>query len=129
MVNKYQLMLEDADGNPAVATDTIVQAMNENKHGRELPGFFRNDANGLQYITDENLESLVAEGKLRVLADGEPGYIGNKTTYLIEEIGEDLDGGVYNALFSVDRDGGRRRRKTRKPKRKTRKTRRGVSRR
>ena len=125
---RYALTIEDADGNPAVATPEIVMAMDENLAQREIEGSIRQDANGVHLRTDANLEALVGEGKLRKLTEDEAGYSANATTYLLDEIGEDPAGGIYNAMFSVPR-GGRRGKKTRKPNRKGKKTRRGISRR
>jgi hypothetical protein len=118
----YELTLEDADGNPAAPTDDIVAALKENLALREIEGSIQNDANGLKLRYDGNLGQLVAAGHAVVLKQGDAGYDPAKVTYLLEELGEDLDGGVYNAMFSVPKGG--RRRKTRKPKRKTRLTRR-----
>jgi hypothetical protein len=114
----YQLSLEDEQAQPAVVNAEILAAMQANKRDRDIPGVIRNDANGLQYVTDANLESLVAEGKLMKIQGNDA------TTYVLDEIGEDNDGHIYNAVFSVPRGGRRRGKKTRKPKRKSRLTRR-----
>lgn len=119
MDRSYQLSLEDEQGQPDVVNDEILAAMQENMRLRGIPGNIRNEANGLEYVTAANLEDLVAEGKLMKIQ-------GNaETTYVLDEIGEDMDGHVYNAVFSVPRGGRKRRsKKTRKPKRKSRLTRR-----
>jgi hypothetical protein len=126
----YDLVLEDARGNPAEVNDEILAYMQEawrtrrgNHGGRITEG-----ANGVHFVFGGDLAELVNAGLLVVVAEGQPGYNANKVTYLLEEIGRDNAGGVYNALFSTERQGGRRR-KTRKPKRKSKKTRRGISRR
>ncbi len=111
---RYALTLEDADGNPAAATPEIVAAMDENLAQRGIEGSIRQDANGVHLMTDANLDALVNEGKLMKVAEGEPAYSANKNTYVLEEIGEDPDGGIYNAVFSVPKGGRRRGKKTRK---------------
>lgn len=121
-MQRYALTLEDADGNPAVATPEIVMAMNENLAQHDIAGAIAQDANGVHLLTDANLEALVNANKLRKLVEGDDGYLANQHTYVLEEIGEDDAHGIYNAMFSVPRGG--RRRKTRKGKGKTKKTRR-----
>ena len=121
----YELTLEDADGNPAAPTDEIVAALKENLAQRGIEGSIQNDANGLKLRYDGNLGQLVAAGHAMVLKQGDAGYDPAKVTYLLEELGEDPEGGVYNAMFSVPKGGRRRRgKKTRKGKKKARLTRR-----
>jgi hypothetical protein len=126
---RYELTVEDADGAVVVdPTDEVVMSMSENLAVRQIPGRIGEDPNGVYVNTDANLGALAAAGDLRVLMANDPGYVAGMTTYMLEEIGEDPAGGVYNARFSVPAGGRRRRgkktRASRKPKRKARLTRR-----
>jgi hypothetical protein len=126
----YDLTLEDAAGAPAEVNDEILAYMQEAWRRRRgvHGGSITEGDNGLRFNFGGDLAELVNAGLLVVVAEGQPGYDANKVTYLLEEIGRDNAGGIYNAMFSTERQGGRRR-KTRKPKRKSKKTRRGISRR
>ena len=121
----YVVTLRDANGQPEEADDEIVMSLQENWRAHGLGGRIRSDANGLRLQYDGDPAALVNAGVANVVAAGEPGHVDGNVTYKMSGLGEDPDGGVYDAYVSVPAAGGRkRRRKTRKPKRKSRLTRR-----
>ena len=125
----YELTLRDANGQPEEADDEIVMSLQENWRAHGLGGRIRSDVNGLRLQYDGDLAELVNAGVANVVAAGEPEYVDGKVTYKMAGLGEDPDGGVYDAYVSVPAAGGRKRRgkktrASRKGKKKARLTRR-----